>query len=142
MFSAFSFILYRAYVFTLWLINRQSTKTYAQCVCSSSQSCLQRWVHMLASRFNLFTPGDRTPVTRWIRSWVAPRTRLDILEKSKYWFLVGKKHLKSYIRQYKCYHILSVAQQFYLYRKWQKAARLHYTQASFNQQISCSFIEL
>ena len=35
----------------------------------------------------------------------------------RYWFLVSKKDLKPYIRQYKCYHILSVAQQFYRYRR-------------------------
>jgi len=34
-----------------------------------------------------------------------------------YWFLVSRKHLKPSIRQYKCYHILSIVQQFYRYRR-------------------------
>jgi hypothetical protein len=42
-----------------------------------------------ASRPRRFTPGERSPGTRWIRGWVDPRVGLDEVEKRKFLTLQG-----------------------------------------------------
>jgi hypothetical protein len=43
----------------------------------------------LASRPNLFTPGEKDPGTHWTGGWVDPRTGLDDVEKRKFLTLPG-----------------------------------------------------
>jgi hypothetical protein len=42
-----------------------------------------------ASRLCRFTPGERTPGTHWIGSWVGPRAGMDDVEKRKLSILQG-----------------------------------------------------
>jgi hypothetical protein len=42
-----------------------------------------------ASRLSRFTPGGRTPVTRWIGGWVDPKVSLGDVERRKFLTVPG-----------------------------------------------------
>jgi hypothetical protein len=60
------------------------------------------WIHIFltlalvvgewsASRPNSFTPGETALGTHWIGGWVKPRADLNVVEKRKFFTLLGLK---------------------------------------------------